>query len=103
MIHIQMAAAYPFSMVIVSALHGYSPLSDTVKYTSIGLTTAAMYVRACANFHTSKALSPGGQLAAILFVPPIVSAFTWFTGKNVGRAWREVNEKAHPSVQQAQA
>jgi hypothetical protein len=98
-----MTAAYPFSMAIVSALHGYSPLSDTVKYTSIGLTTAAMYARACANFHNLKALSPGAQVASILFVPPIVTAFTWFTGKNVGRAVREVNEKVHPSVPPAQA
>ncbi len=89
MIDVQMT--FPISMAIVSALHGYSPLSDNVKYTAIGLTTAAMYARACANFHNLKALSPGGQLSAILVVPPIVTAFTWFSGKNVGRAVREVN------------
>lgn len=94
---------YPLSMTIVSALHGYSPLSDTVKHTSIGLTTAAMYARAFANFDNLRTLRPGAQLASILIAPPIVTAFTWFTGKNVGRAVREVSEKAHPSAPQVQA
>jgi hypothetical protein len=103
MLHIQMSNAYPLSMAIVSALHGYSPLSDNVKHTSIGLTTVAMYARAFVNFHNLKAFSPGGQLAAILVAPPIVTAFMWFTGKNIGYAVREVSEKVHPSAPQAQA
>lgn len=86
----------------VGALHGFKPLPDNIKYTALGLTTLGYYAKTLGNFETlARTLTPQQQFGALVCAAPAVAAFTWFSGKNVGKAFRHVytsiNEHQRPS------
>ena len=98
--------AFVLPSFAVGALHGFKQLPDNIKYTTIGLTTLGLYAKTMVKYETlARTLTPSQQFGALVCAAPIAAAFAWFSGKNVGKAFRHVyvSELERPSGPQAQA